>query len=91
MLVYVPWAMFFAALTLIDDFNVYATIPGVLGAALLLMASYSRTQTLRAPLWMAKQVSIYATVSIFLFLMLGYGIIFRHKELTEKHNTIHRF
>jgi len=84
MVVYLPFALFFAMQTLSDGFNAYASIFGMFGAAMLIIGGYQRMQALRVPLWLAKDVTKYAVGAIFMFLMLGYGILTRHKQILEQ-------
>ena len=47
-------------------------------------------QALRVPLWLAKDVTKYAVGAIFMFLMLGYGILTRQKRILEQEQVLHK-
>ena len=76
---------------MVDTFNIVASIPGILGATFLIVGAYSRIKTLRSPLWLAKQISSLSIGSIFVLLMLGYGMILRSKEVKDQEQVLFKF
>lgn len=91
LLVYAPFALFFVAMTMVDSFNPYFGFPAALGAAAIIVSGYQRIKFLRAPLWLGKQVTALASAAIFAFLMLGYGIVYRQKNVRDAQHVIHKF
>lgn len=53
-IVYLPLMLFFASNMMFDCFNIYASIPGILGCSMIIIGSYQRNKALRSPLWMGK-------------------------------------
>ena len=82
------FGLLFLALTLYDDFNLFASLPAILAYGFIWTTVYLRSNSLMLPLWYSRQITRFTALTIFITLLTGYCMVSREKSRVDNSSVL---